>query len=86
MAEFFVGLFFLTIFGVAAIGILQFIIGIFIPCPDCELRPYYTWQEFLGNYIDEKRGVRQPKKKAPDYPSRRRDQASIETWKAGEDY
>ena len=56
MAEFFVGLYFLTIFGVGGIYI---VFDIFFSHPN------------YGPFAKT---------------SRRRDQASIETWKAGEDY
>ncbi len=80
MAEFFVAVLFYTIFGVTALAFLGLLFGFSIP-------------EILGNYIDEKRGVKVTKrcsccgatKKPPEHPSRWA-YDDLEAWKAGEDY
>ena len=85
MAMFFVAAFFYFIFGYTALAFLGLLLGFSIP-------------EILGNYIDEKRGVKVTKrcsccgatknaktKKPSDHPSRWA-YDDLEAWKAGEDY
>ena len=77
MAMFFVAVFFYIIFGVTLLSFLGLLFGFSIP-------------EILGNYIDEKRGIKHTQEDTintkwayDDVESWDRD---YKMWKAGEDY